>query len=321
MVETPSGKTAADENFPVGSWLLARRLRPHVACLYAFARAIDDIADNPALEPTDKIARLDAFGAALDGGTGADPVLAKAHRLRQSLAGTGVSARHCHDLIAAFKQDAVKLRYRNWGELMGYCNLSAAPVGRHLLDLHGEAPVAYPAADALCNALQVINHLQDCKADYRNLDRVYLPLDWMAEAGADVAELDAPRASPALRAVLDRALDGVAELLAAAGPLPLGLKSPRLAMEATVILCIAERLTALLRRHDPLAERVALSPRGFLRCGIQGVFRALLVRARGSDRHGGPGTVPGRHTGEEPPAAQERNAGNGRKESVVKGPD
>ncbi|MFQ5939602.1 MAG: squalene synthase HpnC [Alphaproteobacteria bacterium] len=321
MVETPSGKTAADENFPVGSWLLARRLRPHVARFYAFARAIDDIADNPVLQPADKVARLDAFGAALDGGHAADPAFAKAHRLRQSLAETAVSARHCHDLIAAFKQDATKLRYRNWGELMGYCNLSAAPVGRYLLDLHGEAPAAYPASDALCNALQVINHLQDCKDDYRNLDRVYIPLDWMAEKGAGVAEHDAPRASPALRAVLHRTLDAVAELLAAARPLPGRLKGPRLAMEATVILCIAERLAVLLRRRDPLAGRVVLSPPGFLRCGVQGVFRALFIRARGVDPHDRAERALGRRTGGDLQRGKEGSVGKEREESVVKGLD
>ena len=65
--ETPSGKGAGDENFPVGSWLLPARLRPHVAKFYAFARAIDDIADNPALAPEDKIRRLDRFEAAIAG--------------------------------------------------------------------------------------------------------------------------------------------------------------------------------------------------------------------------------------------------------------
>ncbi len=277
-VETPSGKSAADENFPVGSWLIARRLRPHVARFYAFARAIDDIADNPELAPGDKVARLDALAAALEGADADDPRFAKAHRLRQSLVETGVTTRHCHDLVAAFKQDAVKPRYRNWGELIGYCDLSAAPVGRYLLDLHGESRGAYPASDALCNALQIINHLQDCQDDYRNLDRVYLPLDWMAEAGETVAALGAPRASLGLRAVLDRMLDGVENLLVIARSLPNGLKSPRLAMESAVIATIAERLTTRLRGRDPLAERVVLSRASFGLCGIQGVLRALADR-------------------------------------------
>src|SRR4051812_40149661 len=134
-IETPSGKGAGDENFPVGSWLLPRPLRPHVAAYYAFARAIDDIADNPDLDAGDKTRRLDAFGAALAGGS-ADPHYAKAEALRLTLAATGISARHGLDLISAFKQDAIKRRYADWNELIDYCLRSASPVGRFLCDLH-----------------------------------------------------------------------------------------------------------------------------------------------------------------------------------------
>jgi phytoene/squalene synthetase len=160
---------------------------------------------------------------------------------------------------------------------MGYCNLSAAPVGRYLLDLHGEDRAAWPASDALCNALQVLNHLQDCKDDYLNLNRVYLPGDWMAEYGTSVEALDAPRASPAMRRVLDRAIDGVAGLMAEARTLPGRLKSRRLAMESAVIACLADRLVTLLRRGDPIAGRVALSKLDFVRCGVRGVLRGLLA--------------------------------------------
>ena len=170
-VETPSGKGADDENFPVGSWLLPARLRPHVARFYAFARAIDDVADNGDLAPEDKVARLDRFEAAITGRETDDPALITAHRLRESLEETRITSRHCVDLIAAFKRDATKLRYDDWDDLMGYCEQSANPVGRYLLDLHGEERHGYGAADALCSALQVLNHLQDCQDDYRTLDR------------------------------------------------------------------------------------------------------------------------------------------------------
>src|SRR3546814_20332377 len=119
-VETPSGKGAADENFPVGSWLLPAALRPHVATYYAFARAIDDIADNPALTPEDKIARLSAFEAALLDAAADGPGLEKATRLRLSLAATGVAAARGTDLVAPFKQAAVKRRYAARGELAGH---------------------------------------------------------------------------------------------------------------------------------------------------------------------------------------------------------
>jgi squalene synthase HpnC len=277
-VETPSGKSTATENFPVGSFLLPARLRPHVAAFYAFARAIDDIADNPALAAADKIARLDGFAAALTG-TATGPGYEKAERLRASLAATGVTAQHGLDLIAAFKLDAVKLRYADWRELIeGYCMLSAAPVGRYLLDLHGEDRAGYRASDALCNALQVLNHLQDCQDDYRQLDRVYLPQDWLAAAGVGVEALDAAAAGPDLRRAIDQCLDGTDALIAIARLLPGQLRSRRLAMESAVIVHIAERLSRLLRRRDPLAGRVKLSGLQFAGCGLTGVARALFRR-------------------------------------------
>jgi squalene synthase HpnC len=276
FVEIPSGKDAAYENFPVGSWLLPARLRPHVAVFYAYARAIDDIADSPDLPAADKIARLDGFERALLGRETEDPVFAKAHAMRRSLAETDVPPRHCQDLIAAFKQDATKLRYADWDDLMGYCLLSAAPVGRYLLDLHGGSTDGYGPADALCNALQVINHLQDCQDDYRALDRVYLPLDWMTEAGAAVEDLDGTVAGPALRRVIDLALDGVEVLLEEAAALPEGLASRRLAMESAAILDIARMLTGRLRRGDPLAGRIELSKSEYLWCCMRGAASYLI---------------------------------------------
>ena len=274
VAEFPSGKGAGDENFPVGSFLIPARLRPHVACFYAYARAIDDVADNAELVPEEKLRRLDGFAAAIRGETD-DPAYGKAHRIAASLEETGITTRHCLDLISAFKQDSVKGRYADWNELLDYCNRSAAPVGRYLLDLHGEDKAAYPHSDGLCNALQVINHLQDCQSDYRALDRVYLPGDWLAAEGAAVADLDRSAATPGLRRVLDRALAGTRELMAAAIRLPGGLRG-RLAYEAAVIVKIAERLIVELERRDPLAERIELTRPQAVRCGVAGVISALL---------------------------------------------
>lgn len=279
LVETPSGKGARDENFPVGSWLLPARLRPHVAVFYTFARAIDDIADNSGLAPEDKIARLQGFDDAVTGRTSGVPGYRTGDRMAESLAETGVSPRHCRDLIAAFKQDAVKQRYADWGELMGYCTLSASPVGRYLLDLHGEDPSGYAASDPLCNALQVLNHVQDCQDDYRALDRVYLPQDWMADEGVSVEALDAASSPPGLRRVIDRCLDGSDALLSATRPLPGRLKSRRLAAESEMTIRLALRLAARLRRGDPLARRVALS-RGDFVCAAIGAVAATLLGVR-----------------------------------------
>jgi squalene synthase HpnC len=276
--ETPSGKGAGDENFPVGSFLLPAALRPHVAAFYAFVRAADDVADNPELGPDDKLDRLERFTAALSGSDAEAATLPKAAALRASLAATGVTPRHALDLLAAFKRDATKLRYRDWPDLLDYCALSARPVGRYLLDLHGEPATLYAHSDPLCDALQVLNHLQDCRQDYRGLDRVYLPLESFAAVGIGVEELDRPQASPALRRVLDETLDGVDSLITTARELPRALGSRRLGAESAVILAIARRLATELRRRDPLAEWVELSRGAFLRSALFGLGQMLWSR-------------------------------------------
>ncbi len=198
-VEAWSGKDRGDENFPVGSLLIRRDLRAHVHAFYAFARNADDIADSDALPAAEKIARLDAMEDVLLGRR--DTGSPSAMRLRASLAETGVASCHSTDLLIAFRRDATKLRYANWDELCDYCRYSAMPVGRHVLDLHGEDRATYAPSDALCTALQVLNHLQDCAKDLAALDRCYLPLDLLDRCGASVDDLrgQASNGRPAAR--------------------------------------------------------------------------------------------------------------------------
>ena len=271
VVETPSGKGRGDENFPVGSWLIRRDLRPHVHAFYRFAREADDVADHPHLAPGDKLRRLDRMGEVLDGAPGEDAPAATA--MRASLAATGVTAQHCHDVLRAFRLDATKLRYRDWDDLMAYCRYSAAPVGRQLLDLHDEPRIAWPPSDALCSALQVLNHLQDCGDDYRALDRVYLPLQDLVGYGARVEDLAASRASPALRGVIDRMLDATDTLIARARVLPPSVTSPGLRRECAVIVQLAARLARRLRLGDPLASRVKLRRIDFAAAFLVGFLR------------------------------------------------
>lgn len=272
-VEHPSGKNQSGENFPVGSWLIRRPLRPHVHAFYRFARNADDIADAPDLSSDEKLRRLDRMEAALDGSPGGDAPTAAA--MRESLAATGVPAIHCRELLAAFRQDATKKRYADWGELMAYCRLSAAPVGRYLLDLHGESHEAWPASDALCAALQVINHLQDCAEDYRSLDRVYIPEDMLTAEGIGVASLAEPRASAALRHVLDKAVAATRPMVSHSRTLPGQIASTGLRREAAVIVALAERLLNELARRDPLAERVKLGPLGIAAAAVAGLFGGM----------------------------------------------
>jgi hydroxysqualene synthase len=274
-VETPSGKGRGDENFPVGSFLIRRDLRPHVRAFYRFARNADDIADNPHLPADEKVRRLDRMAAVLDGAPGDAPgdESPAASAMRRSLGETGTTAQHCHDVLHAFRLDATKLRYRDWDDLMEYCRYSASPVGRQLLDLHGESRDSWPASDALCSALQVLNHLQDCADDYRNLDRVYLPLDLMGEAGITVTALTAAVCSPGLRQVIDRLLELTDGLTAVAENLPGHVRSRGLRWESATIVDLARRLARRLRRGDPLAARVALSKGDFAAALLTGIIR------------------------------------------------
>lgn len=272
-VEVWSGKDRGDENFPVGSFLIRADLRPHIHAYYQFARNADDIADSPSLSPREKIARLETMEAVLTGAR--DEGSPSAARLRASLAQTGVSPVHARELLIAFRQDAVKNRYANWAELMDYCRYSAAPVGRYVLALHGEAPATWPASDALCASLQVLNHMQDAAGDLRNLDRCYIPADWMQTEGTSVDDLARPELSAPMRAVLGRMLERVRVLNTQAAALPPAVRARRLRVETAVILRLARRLTVKLAAGDPLATRVKLQKIDFLAAGIGALGQAL----------------------------------------------
>lgn len=260
-VEVWSGKNRGDENFPVGSILISPRLRPHVHAYYTFARNADDIADSAELSPQDKIDRLDIMEAVLLGQreTGSPSAL----KLRASLAATKVTPTHATDLLIAFRRDATKNRYETIDELYGYCRYSAVPVGRFLLDLHGEGHECYSASDALCIALQVLNHMQDCAKDLKELDRCYLPIALLNHFGVRIDDLRAPRETPGLRRVFVTLLDRIDRLTQAAVELPEIARDRRLRLESAVILGLSRRLARRLARTDPLARRVALSKRDF----------------------------------------------------------
>ncbi len=250
-----SGKGHRDENFPVASWLIHRRCRGPILAFYNFVRTADDIADHATLPAEQKLALLDRLDAGLLGRNDEDAV---AVRLRSELATRKLSPKHAQDLLAAFKLDVTKLRYRDWDDLIGYCSLSAMPVGRFVCDVHGESRAVWPANDALCAALQIINHLQDCKSDYLNLDRVYVPLDALAAAGVTVEALGEARASTALLACLHKLADRTERLLSESDVFSKLIEDWRLGLEVSVINTLAHRLTRVLMARDPLCDPVHL---------------------------------------------------------------
>ena len=252
-VALQSGKGHHDENFPVASFLIAPKARASVLAFYRFARFADDIADHPTAAPSDKLRLLEEMRQSLVGKSSASP---EALALRHALLERGLSEQHALDLLEAFRRDVTKLRYRDWDELMEYCRYSAMPVGRFVLDVHGESRDTWPANDALCAALQIINHLQDCAKDFRNLDRVYIPQDALAQKGLDVTALAEAKASPALKDVIAGLAARNGALLRQSRVFAGSIRDGRLALEVDLIQTLADDLNALLRSRDPLSENV-----------------------------------------------------------------
>jgi squalene synthase HpnC len=276
MTAAQLGKTERDENFPVASRLIAPQYRAVILAFYRFARKADDIADHPNLAPQAKLDGLEALEATLAGSRQSEP---EAVALREALAARNLNQSHARDLIAAFRLDVTKNRYRDWRELMDYCALSAMPVGRFVLDVHGESAALWPASDAICASLQIINHLQDCGRDFARLDRVYLPEDSLRRAGAAYADLAGPRAAPALRAAIRDLAQKAGALLEDGADLAGRVNDWRLALEIGAIVRLAGANVRRLMRRDPLSERVHPGKAAFLILGLIGASEGAMARA------------------------------------------
>ena len=277
LADFSSGKGHRDENFPVASRLVRAELREPILAFYRFARAADDVADHATAAPEDKLEQLARMEAALGGLSGVNQQGEALHAVLQA---RGLTDRHALDLLEAFRRDVTKNRYADWAELMDYCRYSAAPVGRFVLDLHGESRETWPRNDALCAALQVINHLQDCAKDYRAIDRVYIPLDALAAQGIGVEALREPQASPALREVIAGLARRTRALLDQSRPFAGQIADRRLALEVGVIQTLADSLTARLERRDPLSERVHHRPIEAIALALRGALGVAVGRLR-----------------------------------------
>ncbi|MGW7051488.1 squalene synthase HpnC [Streptomyces sp. NPDC054887] len=215
----PTLAKAAEENFPVAPFFLPRAWRDDLMAVYGYARLVDDIGDgdlapggadarllgvDPALTD-DRLAVLDAFEADLRrvfATSGEGP----RHPLLRALVPT---VRRCsltpepfHGLIEANRQDQLVRRYKTYDELLAYCELSANPVGRLVLSITGtSSPERIRRSDAVCTALQIVEHLQDVAEDLGR-DRIYLPADSMARFRVDEADLAAPTANASVRSLI-----------------------------------------------------------------------------------------------------------------------
>lgn len=271
-----SGKTHRDENFPVASWVIHPRHRGLILAFYNFVRTADDIADHAELGEKDKLAWLDLFESELLGQGDSQP---EAVNLRKALAQRSMPPRHAVDVLKAFRMDVTKLRYETWDDVIDYCRYSAMPVGRFMLDVHGESEETWVASDALCAGLQINNHLQDCAKDYRNLNRVYLPRDALAASGASVEMLGDDKAPPVLLRCLQTLAGRTEALLNQGRPLASEIRDMRLGLEVAVIQMFADRIVALLKVRDPLSETVHLKPLQLLGYSVAGITTEMLRRS------------------------------------------
>ena len=271
-----SGKGHRDENFPVASHLIHPRHRGAILAFYDFVRAGDDVADHNGLSPERKLELLDGLADAL---TGKGPPDKEAEPLRRELASRGLAPTHALELLDAFRMDARKSRYADWDGLIHYCRYSAMPVGRYVLDVHGEDPArVWASSDAICAALQIINHLQDCGKDFRDLDRVYIPQDSLDRHGATVAMLGAERASPQLRAVIADLAERTLALLDQGAVLPDLIDDLRLSLEIAAIHRLAVVLARGLTTRDPLSEKVHHGKAAFALTALGGIVETLARR-------------------------------------------
>jgi squalene synthase HpnC len=273
-----SGKTDRDENFPVAGWIIHPRHRPLILAFYNFVRTADDIADHADLADAEKLALLDDMDAGL---TGQGPAQREAVLLRDALATRGMPPRHARDVLTAFRMDVTKRRYANWDELIHYCSYSAMPVGRFMLDVHGESTATWAASDALCAALQINNHLQDCGDDFRNLDRVYIPAETFAKHGATPTDLGAPRASAPLLACIRDLAHKTDGLLRQSQSFAAQVNDTRLGCDIAVIDTFARKILDMLKTRDPLSERVHLSKGQMASLALGAVAGELWRRATG----------------------------------------
>ncbi len=223
--------TAHYENFPVASWLLPARMRPHVAAVYAFARAADDFADEGRARESQRLAWIDewrhlraagmpaALRAGSVGHVGAEQVRATFIAVADTIDRCRLDAQLLDDLLSAFAQDVTVRRYPTWDAVLDYCRRSANPVGRLVLGIAGVRDEAVARqSDAVCTALQLANFWQDLGDDWRQRDRLYVPQELLAQHGASTMQLDVGTPDEAWRASIDVLCGRTAALFAAGRP-------------------------------------------------------------------------------------------------------
>ena len=268
-----SGKSYSDENFPVASFLMTKKIRSIVRVFYFFARMADDIADHQKLSSNQKKKILLFFDNAISKSKKTnnkvlDKMIARFKELPSG-------KKYSRNLLKAFMMDASNKKYKNWNDLLYYCKFSANPVGRFVIDAVNERKnieKIYEASDSLCTALQIINHIQDCKKDFKELNRVYIPESFFKKYSLDKKTLRKSKSEENFERLKIEIIDNV---LTSLRKTKLGLRkiqSWRLRKETLIILNIAKRLCNLLKINDPLEKQIKLSRIDFIFCFFKGIM-------------------------------------------------
>ena len=265
------------ENFPVASWLLPRNLRKPIEAIYAFARSADDFADEGNLSAAERIALLDGYERELDFiDAGAPSATLLFVKLAATVTEHQLPVQLFRDLLSAFRQDVTKTRYADFAEVIDYCRRSANPIGRLLLHLNRQTGTEnFLRSDAICSALQLVNHWQDIAVDWRKNDggRVYLPLDDLARFGLNEDDIANQRQTAAWREMMAFQCDRARKLMQFGAPLGLVLAG-RMGAELRVIIAggnaILDKIDEV--NGDVFRHRPTLSKWDWLKIGP----RALL---------------------------------------------
>jgi phytoene/squalene synthetase len=243
--------------------LFPSSVRPCVRAFGRFVRLADDITDSALLSRQDKLAKLTTLERCLDDGSAAvwsAEAGAVIDAMRTSLCQCTVSPEHARHVLQAFRRDAEGYTAATWRDILIYCQFAAAPIGRYMLQLMREdLAVCGRPTDALCAALRILRQLRDCRDPTIHYNRLCIPRQFLDDAMITPDHLRAPAAKGQTRAVLDRVLDGVEQLLGEASSLPRLIHHRGLVTHTSIVLCRARKLVTRFRHRDPLQERVGLA--------------------------------------------------------------
>ncbi len=273
-----SGKSYNDENFPVSSILIKKKIRGYIRRFYFFARTADDIADHQSKNNKTKAKILKIFDTIINKNLRSD--LRVLNELIDIFEELKIGRVHARNLLKAFILDTKKQRYKNWKELLNYCKFSANPVGRYVIDIsykienqsEDNINKIYFASDNLCSALQILNHMQDCQKDYLEMNRVYIPEELFKKYSSSISDLKLKKSPNNFKNLKNEIIYKVEEMLKHSKYGLKLIKISRLRKETLIIFYIAKKLCYLLRKNDPLKKKVKLSRIDLIFCFLKGII-------------------------------------------------